>query len=340
MTTEPILDTSANNTNQPSNNNAIPTNPEHATTTAASSNVGQAATTTTTPSNQGGESPNQTGNEPTNILEKAIKNEEQIKDYWKEDWREKIAGEDEKLLKELSKHKSPAELANAYRELQKKFSSTRPLPELPKDASPEQVKEYREQLGIPEKWQDYDTNLENGVVIGEADRPIVEKMLEKFHERNVKPSEVKAVLQDYFNMVNDMEVERLQTQKNSTSEAEQALQKEWGTSYKQNIASVVNLLKGQLGEEGLAKLNGATFADGSPVINDVSLMKWFGNLAAKSGIGGNSTITPSPSTDLVSLKGRQAEIDKIFATDPKAYYASPELRQEKAEIDAILSKKR
>src|SRR3546814_3644725 len=57
---------------------------------------------------------------------------------------------------------------------------------LPIYATPEQIAEWRKEQGIPEKPEDYDLKFDNGLVIGEADKPLVAEFLKASHATNVK----------------------------------------------------------------------------------------------------------------------------------------------------------
>jgi hypothetical protein len=283
----------------------------------------------------------ETPNEPVksaSLLDKAASEVKTEESYWKEDWRQKVAGEDPKLLKELEKHKTPAEFAKAYRELQKQFSSTRPVPELPKDATPEQVAEWREKAGIPESWDKYDTNLENGVVIGENDKPIVESWLKKAHEMNMKPEDAKKSLQAYFEMNNAIESEKIRNAEAQQNAVTEELKKQWGVQFKENLVVVATHLEKALGAETFNKLNQAVLPDGSYAINDPAILNHFLK-EAKQQQGGH-TVVASPTTDLPSLMDRKKAIEKIAVTDSRLFYNSPELRAELNQIEMELASRK
>ncbi|MEI7578616.1 MAG: hypothetical protein WCJ58_01095 [bacterium] len=272
------------------------------------------------------------------LLDKAASEVKTEKSYWKDDWRQNIAGEDPKLLKELEKHKTPAELAKAYRELQKQFSSTRPTPELAKDATAEQVAEWREKAGIPESWDKYDTTLDNGVVIGENDKPIVESWLKKAHEMNMKPEDAKKSLQAYFEMNNAAESERIRNAEAQQNAVSEELKKQWGVQFKENLTVVATHLEKALGAETFNKLNQAVLPDGSYAINDPAILNHFLKEARQE--QGGHTVVASPTTDLPSLMERKKQIEKIALTDEKLYYNSPELRAELNQIEMELASRK
>lgn len=270
------------------------------------------------------------------LLASQAQKAEEMQKYWGDDWKQKLAGDDEKLMKNLDKYKTPNELAKGYLELQKRFSETRPIPQLAKDATPEQVKEYREKLGIPESPDKYDIKLD-GVVIGDHDKPVVDAWLEKAHAANMTPAQVNQTLQSYFEVQNKIQSDLNQKAEAQNKEFEATLQKEWGVDYKNNLNLVSSYLQKELGNDLFQKLAQAQTPEGTFLINDSKLLGHF--LGAAKGMGGNNTITPSTS-DTTSLLSRKAELDKIAQTDAKTWFNSPELRQEAAEIEAMLSKKR
>src|SRR3546814_8605810 len=69
---------------------------------------------------------------------------------------------------------------------------------LPIYATPEQIAEWRKEQGIPEKPEDYDLKFDNGLVIGEADKPLVAEFLKASHATNVTPAQAKAQIAAYY----------------------------------------------------------------------------------------------------------------------------------------------
>src|SRR3546814_10458699 len=69
---------------------------------------------------------------------------------------------------------------------------------LPIYATPEQIAEWRKEQGIPEKPEDYDLKFDNGLVIGEADKPLVAAFLKASHATNVTPAQAKAQIASYY----------------------------------------------------------------------------------------------------------------------------------------------
>src|SRR3990167_5354807 len=134
--------------------------------------------------------------------------QQQEKPYWPDDWREKaaqhIAAGDEKAyrreLKRLERIADPAGMYGMYREAETKLTSVGLIKVPGKDAKPEEVAEFHKALGVPEKPEDYFKNikLENGAVIGEADKPIADAFAAAVHKSGATPQVVNAALNWYF----------------------------------------------------------------------------------------------------------------------------------------------
>ena len=248
--------------------------------------------------------------------------------------KQKLSKGDEKVAKYLDKFKTVDDLVKSSRELESKFHKTRAIPELAKDATPEQVKEYRESVGIPESWDKYDTNLD-GVTIGENDKPIVDEFLKRAHDKNLKPSEVKASLQAYFEVATQRNKEVIQNAERQKLEVTKQLQKEWAHNFEHNKNMVTNHLQKELGDDNFNKLINATAQDGSPLINNTKLLNYFLEVAKNSGQA--HTLLPNTS-DPVSLNTRSKEIEKLMIENPQAYYNNPKISEEYKQIKDAMKK--
>lgn len=114
---------------------------------------------------------------------------------WPEDWREKYAGEDEKILGQLKRYSSPKAALDALFEARKKISAgPSKSTALPADATEDQIKAYREENGIPETPDKYDVDLGDGHVWGEDAKPVIESFTKFAHTKNMPPGQVKELL--------------------------------------------------------------------------------------------------------------------------------------------------
>src|ERR1700758_5352632 len=79
--------------------------------------------------------------------------------FWPADWRERVAGEDPRGRERLGRYASPADVAKALIAAQNKISSGELKPALGKNASAEEVAQWRKAHGIPEVPDKYDLDL-------------------------------------------------------------------------------------------------------------------------------------------------------------------------------------
>ena len=242
--------------------------------------------------------------------------ESKVEPDWREDWLDKMAGEDEKAKKILGRYASPKAVAEALVAAQKKISSYKPQVELPQNPTEEDIKNYRKAYNIPDEPKGYDIKLDNGLIIGEEDQVIVDKFLERAHSRNAKPSEIKATLQDYFETQNAQTQEITQRLDAQRQEAEDELRAEWGGNYRQNANIINNFVTNKFGEQSENVLN-AVLADGTLLKNNPKVIRQFLNLAQE--VDPVATIGRA-GMDSNSIDQEIAQIEQTMKTDNRSYF--------------------
>lgn len=106
-------------------------------------------------------------------------------------WRDQFAGADDKTAERLARYQTPEAFAKAHMELQQKLSSGEAkLAEKPEDDVGATA--WREERGIPEKAEGYaeGLNLPEGLVLGEADEPIMSAVYEAAHKLDLPASQL------------------------------------------------------------------------------------------------------------------------------------------------------
>lgn len=152
-----------------------------------------------------------------------------------DDWRKQIAGEDADALKRLERFASPADVWKSFKAMEQRMSSGELKKALPTNATPEEVAAFRKDNGIPDKPDGYDTNLGNGVVWGEADKPFLDSFKARAHELNMPPGQMKDMLnwyqenQDAAKAIRDEADQRFQVQ------AEDAMRAAYGNDFRRNL---------------------------------------------------------------------------------------------------------
>lgn len=228
-----------------------------------------------------------------------------------DDWREKLT-KDAKELDRLKRFTSPKDIWDGYRNLEKMKSSGAFKQGLPENPTPEQLAEYRKSAGIPEKPEGYEVKLSDGMVLGEADKPIVERFKQFAHERNLPPNIVSESV-DWFLKSRQMEIQALEeSDVTNRAEFEEALRAEWGPNFKSNINMVTALLDTAPGGVKDKILSGRT-SEGKLMGDDPDVLRFLNKLARD--IDPSHTLVTSMGADkLKLLEDEKAQIEKRMGT--------------------------
>lgn len=249
------------------------------------------------------------------------------------DWREKLAGDDEKYLNKLKRFSSPQDYSKSYREMEKIASSQKKG--LPDNPTPEQVAQYRKDNGIPEKASDYDLKFDDGLIVGEEDKEQVNVFLEDMHKQNTPPAQVKSAIASYLRIRDAQAAEFAKNESMHKNETVEALRQEWGPEYQANRNMVVAFLDKQ--GDGIGDmLKNARDASGRALLNTPQFAKWVANMARE--VDPQSTIAHMTGGTGVSAQERIEQIQKIIRDEPERYYKGAEgqkLQDEMSKLSAF-----
>lgn len=200
---------------------------------------------------------------------------------WPADWRTKISGGDESVLKRLERFNSPADIMKSYRALEQRLSSgeyKRAAP--PDNATDEQMSAWRKENGIPDKPDGYDLTLDDGLVIGDADKPIVNEFLTEMHGQNATQAQVKATLNAYYRIEERYKADQKERDDAVKMDTEDSLRAEWGPDFRRNQGQITAFVEG-LPDDLRDNLIGARLADGTKLLGNLAAVKFFAGLAAE-----------------------------------------------------------
>ncbi len=237
------------------------------------------------------------------------------KGYWPEDWRTRMAGEDEKVLKQLGRYANPEEVWKKARSLEQRLSSGELRSILPKDAKPEEVKRWREENGIPEAPEKYDTDIGKELV---KDSPYVNEFLKAAHASNQTPEQVKATLKSFYAVKDEMDAQRVEEDKTLATKAEDALRGDWGAEYRRNINLIHGLLDGSGSQDLKDSFLHGRLADGTPIGSSPEALKLLLNLALVNNPAG-TVVSSSSGNVMGTLEDEISKIEKTMASDRRAY---------------------
>lgn len=235
---------------------------------------------------------------------------------WGDNWRQQYAGEDTKRLGQLERFASPKAVLDAYFSAQEKIRSGELRSPLPENATPEQVAAYREQNGIPEKPEGYFEKLPDGLVIGDADKPLFNSFAEGLHKLNAPPQIAQYAVSWYNKLQEEQAAKVAEGDTTAKAATEDALRVEWGADYRANI----NHIQGFLAQapEGVSDLiSNARGADGKAILNDLNVVRWLASVARD--LNPTGTIVPAGGSVGKGLEDEITEIETFMRTDRAAY---------------------
>ncbi len=232
----------------------------------------------------------------------------EVPQTWHDNWRQDMAGGDEKELKRLERMKSPTDVYKSYRELEKMKSSFTPPPKAPgEDGTDEDWAAYRESIGVPADPTGYDLNFDDGTAIGDDVMPHVEGYLKYAHENNMTPDQVKSNLKFFMDDI-VQEQERLSVANQEAKiNGKAELKAEWGAEYQSNLNSIQSLFT-DAPEGVMESLMGAAGSDGLKITNNPDTIRWMVGLANQ--INPTASLLPAGANDEAGIN---AELEKLTA---------------------------
>lgn len=260
--------------------------------------------------NSAGSSDPGTGDTPTgDASDKATKPND---DPWG-GLREKYAAGDAKKAQRLGRYATPEAAFDALLSLQSKIGSGELRSALPKDATPEQVKAWRTENGIPESIDGYEISTK----IPEGDQEMAKSFLESMHKANANNAVASEALNWYYKEVERVSNERKQKDVEFASQSEEALRAEWQGEYKMNMNMVNGLLE-TMPTDVREEFKLGRLANGDPILANPATLKWLNSLSRQ--INPVTTIVPNAGANIASaIDDEISAIEKLMQTDRKAY---------------------
>lgn len=190
-----------------------------------------------------------------------------------ENWREQLAGENKQLLTYLKRFSSPKTLGEGAFAMRQKVAGGELKSVLPDKATPEEVKAWRAENGVPETAEGYLKDLPNGVVVGKDDKPMLELFVKDMHDANVPAQGVQAAIAGYYKLHEKIVADQVDADKRTWGESQDALRSEWGPEFRgkaNRITGYIEKLPDGLGE----LLVNARLADGSKFLGNAKALRW------------------------------------------------------------------
>lgn len=259
------------------------------------------------------------------------------------DWREKLAGGDAKALEQLKRYGSPADVWTKTRSLEQKLSSGDYKRDLPKDATPEQVAEWRKEHGVPLDPAGYKIELGNGLVLGEADKPLIDSFTKTAHGKNWDNAKVNDALNWYYGEQDRLKAERDASDLEYRAQNEDALRAKFGPEYRPRLTAATNLLSSlpshfHVEKDGKvipgAILAEARLPDGTKLGDNAAWLAWLSGISTE--LNPAATLIPALSDSGKSVEGRIGELKTLMKDRQSEYYKGPNSNKLQAEYRTLL----
>lgn len=250
--------------------------------------------------------------------------------------REVLAGGDEKLLSSLERYKSVDAISKAFREARNAAKQAGKPIALSEKASEEEVKAYREAMGIPQEAKDYPVTFRQDFQPSDEDNAILDSFKEYLHSKNADPRAAGAALEWYQDFATAQRQELNANLAKVAKETQSSLRNEWGGEYDGNINAASELMKSHLGEDGFGEMMNLRLMDGSRLQDNIAFVKMMAQLGGDY-YGGNAIMTGDIETTSKTLQERKDELMALRASDSTKYF-SDEVQGKLQKINAQLAK--
>lgn len=255
-----------------------------------------------------------------------------------EDWRQQMADGDEAGVKLLTRYTSPNAFLAAHRALQAKMSSgeVKAVSEFPAGGDDAAKAEWRKQNGVPETKDGYEPKVE-GLVFGEADKPMLDSFREYAFGKNYTPAQFNDALGWYAAEQESIKARQAEADDKFREASRDKLYSEWGAQdFRNNLNGVKNMLA--TAPEGFSdRLLGARLADGRLLGDDPAALKWLAGLSRELNPG--ATLVPPGTADVgKSIEGRLNEIRQMTRETPDKI--TPAIEAEQTRLIEALAKTR
>ncbi|MES9841220.1 MAG: hypothetical protein ABW134_11760 [Candidatus Thiodiazotropha endolucinida] len=229
-----------------------------------------------------------------------------------DDWRKQIAGDDEKRLKQMERYTDLPALIKAGFEAKDRISKGEISNGLPENPTDEQLAAWREANGVPEAPDKYEFKLDEGLVMGEADKRIAEGVREVAHQLNI-PNESLSALNNAMMKGREAEAQAKSNQDGLDKQAcDRQLQEAWGGDYQTNVNLALNQVS-QLPESVRENFINARMADGKGLMNSPEIMNWLVDIQRK--VNPVGTVVPNSNNPMQDMNTEIAKLEARMGDD-------------------------
>ena len=242
-------------------------------------------------------------------------------EWYAEDWRQRMAGDDEKALNQLGRYKTPADVWNKARALEQRITSgeLKDTSPFPSEGTEDEKVAWRAANNVPEAYDKYDLKQD----LDDDGRAVLEGFLQHAHANNYSTDMVSGMVY-YFISKYEGDVNKATEADGERKKAtEDALRAEWAGDYRGHMNRIEGLLD-MVGEGKGTDVLEARMADGTMLRDSPEAM----NFLLEAAIAINPATTLTPSGDMGSIDSIEDEMSDIKGKmGTKAYINNPKLQE-------------
>lgn len=229
---------------------------------------------------------------------------------------EGVKAKDEKLAKTLERYSSVDDIAKALFETKQLVSKGIKEPELPANATEEQIKEYREKVGIPSAPSDY--KFPDGVKVKEEDKPLWDLFGKFAIDNHISQKDFAKLAPTYYAMEAAIREQGEKDFKEIVRTQDAAIKEMWGTDAETNMKANEAFLLNAGGEKLAKAILSATSADGEPLGNHPTVAKWLNEQARQAGYADLMPYSNKQAVD--DLNTKIQNLEKLMGDHTSAYW--------------------
>jgi hypothetical protein len=254
------------------------------------------------------------------------------------DWRLRVAGDDRELLKQLERYATEADFGKAHVSLRGKLSSGEYRRAPGKEATPDEIAQWRADIGLPASAEDYmaDLALPDGTVLSEADKAIMLKFAGAAFDGNIDKQAFGRMAARYYELQDTARSAREARDAEFQEQAEETLREAWkGADFKRNKNAIENMLTRW--PEGLAdNFLAGRMADGSRIGDNPVMAQVLAQIA--SGLEPGRTLVPDGFTPASQgVAQRIASIEALMGDRHSEYWKGPKANAMQAEYRELVA---
>lgn len=239
---------------------------------------------------------------------------------WPSDWRDQVASAigDPAAIKALERYGSPVEMGKALIAAQQKIRTGEYKRAAPKGDSPEEVKAWREEQGIPESPDGYDLPAVPGVdmsTMDEGTKASLGIIKGALHSANLNKEQAGVVAQSLVQVAAAQAEAAAQADAQNRDAIEDTLRAEWGAEYRRNIDINGAFLTKHFGD-GMDDLLNARTPTGMRLADSPEFNKFLNTMARE---GGGDILFAGDPKGGASIDSRLDEIKQIMGRDMGEY---------------------